>query len=138
MKAISYLAVAALIVCATFTAGAWAQAAFGQDVHGGAMFGGMTTEQWYGFVCGSDGLVLRWFVHLCTWVFGPIGVGAILANSKTLQKIPGFNVVLNYVGANWAGWIREAAARAAAQPAPAPSAQPQANIYPPLQQEKKP
>ena len=101
-------------------------AGMGTNAFGTGPAGGMTPDQWYYFVCGNDGAVVKWFVHICTYGLPTVVLGMIASNSKRLQSIPLVNTLINYVAGNWTTWIREAAQKAATapQPVPPPVAQP--------------
>lgn len=65
-----------------------------------------------GALCADNGSLLR---NIVTWAFnamGVMGIGAVASNSKTLQGVPYLGPVVNIIGANWAKWLREAAAGA--------------------------
>lgn len=60
-------------------------------------------------VCADDGFLLRWgFRALMT-----IGGGAILANVGPLARSPYIGPLVNFIGANWVSWLRQAAQRSA-------------------------
>ena len=96
------LAVCTLLIAATMLVGGILAVALAQDVVIQPS-DGIATQ-----LCADDGFLLKWlFRGLYT-----IGGAAILANIKTLQRIPVLGVLLNFVGANWASWLRQAASQA--------------------------
>ena len=62
-------------------------------------------DDWYATVCGNDGQVFKWLAR------GAVGVAgaAILANFKTIQGWPVVGPLVNFVGLNWASFLRQAA-----------------------------
>lgn len=61
-------------------------------------------------LCANNGALLT---QIIAWVGGTVAASAVLSNSKTLASLPVIGPILNVVGANWASWLRAAAAKAA-------------------------
>ncbi len=69
-------------------------------------------------LCSDNASLLRTIVQWAFNAISVIGAGAIASNSKTLQNVPYLGPILNFVGANWASWLRQAAANAAVKKSP--------------------